>query len=266
MKHEFKTHVSERKKKTVQELVKLGKESNSVIFASIKNLPSKQYQQIAKKLRGNAVVKVPKKNIALKAFESSEKGMKEMKNYIKEDTAIIYSKLDAFKLSALLSENKSKTKAKVGQIVTEEVVIEPGPTELVPGPVISQLSGLGLKFAIADGKIELKERKVILKPGQAVTEAAADIMSKLDIKPVSVGFEPLVAYEVAEDKIFENIKIDKEKELEGLKQAYSKTLAFAVKIAYPCKETISFLIGKAGLHEKALSKLEKGDNVQGGNQ
>jgi len=253
---EIKTHVSEDKKKALAELIKLSKENNTILLASIKNLPAKQFQQICKKLRGQAIVKVTKKTIALMALESIGKpGSQKLKDYVKEDVAIIFSKLDAFKLSGLLSQNKSRAKAKTGQAVNEEVAIEPGPTDLVPGPIISQLTGLGLKFAIADGKIELKERKVILKPGQIVSDAAADIMSKLDIKPVSVGFEPIAAYDSQEDKVFEDIKIDKDKILGDFKHLYSKSLAFAVKIAYPCKDTISYLIGKAGMHEKALSKL-----------
>jgi len=253
-----KTHVSDKKKKIVAGLIKLANESNSILLASIKNLPARQFQQICKKLRGQAIVKVPKKTMSVKAFENAEKtGIKNLKEYVKEDIAILFSKLDAFKLSALLSESKSKSKAKIGQIVTEEVVIEPGPTELVPGPIISQLSGLGLKFAIEDGKIAIKDKKVILKPGQEVSEAAADIMSKLDIKPMSVGFEPLVAYESKEDKIYENVKIDKEKTLEDLRYDYSKSLGFAVKLAYACRESIGFLIAKAGSHERALSKFVK---------
>ena len=78
-------------------------------------------------------------------------------------------------------------RAKVGQIVDDNVVIEPGPTELIPGPVVSELGSLGLKFAVEEGKISIKEGKTILKAGEAVSEAAASIMNKLDMKPIAVG-------------------------------------------------------------------------------
>ena len=57
------THVSEKKKIVVSELVNLIKTKRTVLIASIKGIPSSQYQEISKRLRGKAVVKVPKKSI-----------------------------------------------------------------------------------------------------------------------------------------------------------------------------------------------------------
>lgn len=251
-------NIPERKLKSVGEIEDLIKKSNSIMIVSIKNLPSSQFQAIKKKLRENAVIKVVKKNIAQKAIDHIEKGtIKNFKKYLGEDIALIFSKLEPFDLSLILSKNKSMARAKIGQAVEEEVAVEPGTTELVPGPVISELSSLGIKFAIEDGKINIKERKVIVKAGERVKENAAGIMSKLDIKPIAVGLEPVMAYDAKEDKIYENIKIDLEKTTRELKDAAVKSLAFAVKLAYACKETIGFLIMKATVQEKALSSLIK---------
>lgn len=259
--------IPKKKLKIIEEIAELIKSNKSVLFVSIKNLPTSQFQVIKKKLRGKAIIKVVKKNAAIRAIDKIEKGaIKNLKGYLKEDMAIIFSSLDTFKLSAELSENKSKAKAKIGQEVDEDVVIEPGPTELVPGPIISQLGNLGIKFAIEDGKISIKEKKVILKAGEKVDENAADFMNKFDIKPMLVGLEPLVAYDAGEDKIYEDIKVDKEKTLHELKNMYGKALGLAINIAYYCKDTIRFLIGKAGHHENALNRLikeEKAENTGG---
>ena len=48
-------------KKAVLDLSKLLKEKKTFLIASIKNIPGSQFQEIVKKLRGKAVVKVPKK-------------------------------------------------------------------------------------------------------------------------------------------------------------------------------------------------------------
>jgi len=77
-------------------------------------------------------------------------------------------------------------------------------------------------------------------------------MNKLDIKPFSVGFVPLSAFDSQEGKLYLNIKVDKEETLEELKTAFGKALPFAVEIGYVSKDTIGFLIGKAGRNEKAL--------------
>jgi len=259
--------IPKKKLKAIEDLANLIKESNSVIIVSIKNLPTRQFQLIKKKLRGDADIRVVKKNIINRAIDAIDKGaMKNLKNYLKEDIAFIFSKLDPFELSSILSKNKSMARAKIGQIVPEEVVIEPGPTELVPGPIISELGGLGIKFAIEDGKINIKEKKAILKAGEEVSEAAASIMGKLDMKPIAVGLEPLIAYDKKEDKIFEEIKIDQEKTVEEMKTFAGRALAFAVKVAYACKDSIKFLLAKAAGEEKVLSDLVKEGGESGGEE
>ncbi|MBI2630152.1 50S ribosomal protein L10 [Candidatus Pacearchaeota archaeon] len=257
-----KKEIPKKKLDSVTNIAKLIKESSSVVLVSIKNLPTSQFQLIKKKLRGKAVVIVAKKNIIKKAIDDSKKiSIQDLKKYLKEDLAIMFSQENPFELSSILSRNKSMAKAKAGQEASEDITIEPGPTDLVPGPIISELSGLGLKFIIEDGKISIKDKKVIVKAKEKISEGAASIMSKLDMKPVAIGLEPLVAFDAKENKIYENIKIDSDKTLEELKQANAKALAFAVKIAYPCKETIRFILGKALSHYQALGKLIKTENI-----
>ncbi len=250
--------VPEKKKKEVEELADLIKKNNSIVIVSIKNLPTSQFQLIKKKLKDKAIIRVVKKNIINRAIDKIEKGtIKNFKKYLDESQALIFSKLTPFELSAILAKNKTKARAKAGQVVEEDIVIESGPTELTPGPVISELGGLGIKFVIKDGKIEIKERKVIIKTGEQVGEEAASIMSKLDMKPISVGLEPIVAYDSEEDKIYEDIKVDEEKAVEELRSAAGKALALAVKIGYVCKETISFILRKASGEEKKLEQIVK---------
>ena len=52
----------------------------------------------------------------------------------------------------------------------------------------------------------------------------------------------------------ENINPDKL--LEDVKETYGRALPFAVNIGYTTPETITFLIGKAGRQEIALSNLQ----------
>lgn len=254
--------VSKKKIETVKKLSELIKNSNTIIIASIKNLPSRQFQDIRKKLRENAEIKVVKKNIMLKAIDESEnKDIEELKKYVQEDSAALFSKEDAFVLAGILAENKNPISAKPGQIATEEIAVEEGVTDLTPGPAISELGSLGIKISVEDGKIAIKEKKVIAKAGEKISEAAASIMSKLEIKPFKIGLEPLAICEIKTGKIYTNVKIDKEKTIEELKISASKALGFAQKIVYCCKETIGFLLGKANVNGKALEKLQIKQNT-----
>lgn len=250
--------IPKKKKEAVEEIAGLINESGSLVIVSVKNLPSRQFQVIKKKLSKDATIKIFKKNITSRAIDKIERGtIKNLKSYLKEDQAIIFSQLDPFELSLILSKNKSMAKAKIGQEVEEDVIVEPGPTELIPGPVISELGSLGIQFAVEDGKISIQKRKVILKAGDKVTENASSIMGKLDMKPISVGLEPIVAYDAKEDKIYTQIKIDVDKTLIELKEKAGKALGLAVRLVYYCKETLGFLLGKAKAEEDKLSSLMK---------
>ncbi len=257
--------IPESKVRIINELAMAIKENHTLLIASIKNLPGSQFQSIKHKLKDIAKVKVLKKSAMLRAIDELKKAgknLEEIKQYIKEDCALLISNTDPFELSMFLSKNQSPAKARAGQEVPEDIKVEAGPTDLTPGPVISELGALGIPIQIKEGKIEIREARVILKAGQKVTPAAEAIMSKLGIMPFRVGYEPLVAYDSKTSKVYTSLKIDAEETLNSLKDAYSRSLAFAVKIVYPCRENIGFLLAKAKINYDALSKLIKSDSQE----
>jgi large subunit ribosomal protein L10 len=258
MKQELKREkpIPELKIKLVKELSDLIKNKKTILISSIKNLPASQFQEIGKKLRNKAVIKVPKKNLFLRAIDGlKDKDIEKIKEQFKDSNAILFSDLDAYELAGELLRNKSPAKAKPGQEAPMDIEIPAGPTDLVPGPAISELGAVGLQVQIEKGKISIREPKVIVKEGEKISQPAADIMAKLDIKPFSIGFIPLSAFDNSTKKLYLDIKINTEEAVEKLKEAYGKSLAFAVERGYASPETIKFLLGKAGMHEKALSNL-----------
>ena len=255
-----KAHVSEAKKKVVGDLTNLIKNKKTILIASIKSIPGSQFQEISKKLRGKAIVKVPKKNLIFRALDdSSNEVIKKLKEKIVGSVAILFSDIDAFELGAELMQNKSPVKAKPGQEANEDIVIQAGPTDLMPGPAISELGALGIQIQIDKGKITIKESKTITKEGEKISENAADLMNKLDMKPFSVGFTPLAAFDAEANKLYTEINIDKEGTLAELKIAFGRALPFAVEIGYLSKDTIGFMLGKAAAHANKLNRVITGE-------
>ncbi len=252
----MKRKIPDYKIKTVKELEDLINNKKTILIASIKNIPGSQFQEIVKKLRGKAIVKVPKKSLIFRAIEEAgNESVKKLKENIKESFAILFSELDAYELAGELLNNTSPAKAKPGQEAPEDITIEEGPTDLVPGPAISELGALGIQIQIEKGKIHIKKSKVIVKQGEKISKKAADLMAKLDIKPFKIGFIPICALDTQEGKLYSEIRIDKEGTINELKEAYSKTIPFAVAIGYPTEDTIKFLLVKALAHASTLEKL-----------
>ncbi len=260
MKTKRQQPIPERKLKAVKELTELIKSKPTILVASIKNLPASQFQQIGKKLRGKAVVKVPKKNLFFRALDAAKiEEAKQLKEHHEDGIAILFSDLDAYDLAADLLKSKTPAKAKPGQEAPVDIQIDEGPTDLPPGPAISELGAVGLKVAIEKGKIHIKESKVIVKAGDKISQAAADIMSKLDIKPFSIGFVPLFAYDNKDKKLYLEIKIDTDEAIAELKNAYGRALPFAVEIGYINETTIKVMLGKANAQAMKINRIMTGE-------
>jgi large subunit ribosomal protein L10 len=250
-----KNEVINLKEKSVKELSDKIKKSRTLIIASIKNLPSKQFQEIKKSIRKEAYVQVAKKNIMNRALEKSN--ISGLNEYIISDCVFVISDLESYELAAKLAKKKTPVFAKAGQIASEDVEIKEGPTSLVPGPAISELGALGLQVSVENGKISIKKSKVVIKNGQAIKENEASMLQKLSIMPFKVGLNINLAYDIPTNKIYTEIKIDSDEYIKELKEAASKALGFAQQISYISKDTIGYLLAKANSHNIVLEKFNK---------
>lgn len=255
-----KTHVSEKKKAIVKDLALL-LNKKTILVCSIKNLKSAQLQDIKKKIRDFAIVRVAKKSLIDFALEHAQnEEFKALVPHINSDYALIFSDEDAFKLSGILADNKSPAKAREGQEATEEIWVKAGPTSLAPGPDISALSAVGLQPKVEGGKIAIAKDTLFVKPGEKISAEKVSILAKLDITPFEIGLEPIAAF--SNGKVYVGIKIDKKGTLSDLIERYSRSLAFAVSISYVNNSTLPFILSKAAAHEGALQSLIKVGDTQ----
>lgn len=248
--------IPEYKIKQVSDIAKAIEGHKTFLVASTRKLPSSQFHQIKKKLRGKAEIRVVKKSLAVRAIESVKSPViKDLSPSIGADVALFFSDLNPFDLAGLLADSQSAAKAKAGDIAPEDINVEPGPTELVPGPAISELSGVGLKVAVEGGKLAIKQPATIAKQGDTIKDNVASVMGKLGILPMRVGFEPVAAYDSVAQKVYRGIKIDKKGTLDALREAIGKGRGFAISLKYVSPDTIGYFISKAGLEGQAIQAL-----------
>ncbi len=253
-KHRTK-EIPEDKKLSVKKLAERMKNSKTILIASTKGLPASQFQAIKTKLRGRVEISVAKKSLIVRAFGETGKGtLQNMKELLGADFALMFSEIDAFELAGLLLDSQSPTKARVGDIAPEDLYIEAGPTELIPGPAISELGAVGLKVKVENGKLAIVNGATICKKGDKINEKVAGVLGKLNILPMKVGFLTVAAYDGKADVIYKEIKIDKKGAVDELRNSIGKAFGFAVNVGYFTKETVKYFIAKAGLEEKALEK------------
>jgi large subunit ribosomal protein L10 len=248
------------KEKAVKALAEKIKNAKTLMIVSIKGLPSKQFQEIKKSIRNQALVQVAKKNIMLKAIKAvGKESILGLEKYVQENSAFVISDMEGYELAGILTQKKNPINAKAGQIAPEDIEVKAGPTELVPGPAISELGAVGLQVSVENGKISIRTAKIIVNKGQKINEEIASILQKLSIQPFSVGLEAVAIFDVEHEKIYTDIKIDSKETAMNLRNASGKALGFAQKIVYYCKETIGYLLAKANLNAKAIENKTKSE-------
>lgn len=256
--------ISPKKLKMRDDLVKLIKDNSTFVIASIKSIPSSQLQKIRHKLKKVAGIMIVKKHVMKRAMDEAAKlpgeaKLKELEKYLEEGSAVIFARIDPFELASILADERTPVKAKAGQTAIQDIEIEAGPTDMPAGPMITYLSNAGIKIAIEGGKISIKEPKVLVRKDEKISGSIAEILSKMEILPFTVGLEPIAVFDAKTHSIHVGIKIDKKATLENLKKTFSDSRALALAINYPAAEIIKMIIAKAAMQEKAIAELIKAE-------
>lgn len=253
------------KEKAVKELAEKIKNSRTLMIVSIKSLPSKQFQDIKKTVREHALIQVAKKNIMLRAIKElakSQDSILSLEKYIVENCAFAVSDIEGFELAGILLSKKNPVFAKAGQIAPTDIEVKEGPTNLVPGPAISELGALGIQISVEGGKIAIKKAKIVVKEGENISANVAAVLQKLNIQPFSIGLEPVAVYDIKTEKIYSDIKIDSDETRKELIIWAGKAMGFAQKIGYYCRETIGYFLAKANMGANIIESRpdSKGSN------
>jgi len=248
-------HVSDFKKKVVADITKLSKEYPIVGVVNMENLPAPQLQQMRSELREKVNMFMTKKRlmrIALENIKKEKKGIEELENHLNGMPALIFTKDNPFKLSSMLRKNKTAAPAKAGQIAPNDIIIKKGPTPFAPGPVISELSAVGLKVGVEGGKVAVKEDSVVVKQGEKINAKVAEILTRLDIKPMEVGLDLMAVYEDGIIYLKDILDVDEVQYANNVNLAAVQAFNLAFDITYVTKDNAGFLIGKAFNDAKAL--------------
>jgi large subunit ribosomal protein L10 len=247
--------VAEYKKKLVEDMSKLMRQYNIVGIVNMESLPAPQLQLMKRDMRGKLELFMTKKRlmkIALEKTKNEKKKIEDLEQYFEGMPAFIFTNENPFKLSKLLRKSKASAPAKAGQTAPNDIIIAKGPTPFAPGPVISELSEIGLKVGVEDGKVAVKEDSVVAKKGEKIKPKVAEILTRLDIKPMEVGLGLIAAYEDGIIYQKDILDVDEKEYNDNINLAAVQAFNLAFNIVYVTKDNAGFLIAKAFNDAKAL--------------
>jgi large subunit ribosomal protein L10 len=248
-------HVSEEKKKVVKQVVDLINQYPIIGAIDMESLPAPQLQAMKSQLRGKVEILMTKRRLMKIAFEQAKetkKGIEELIPKLEGMPALLFTKENPFSLFKTLKKSKSAAPAKAGQIAPKDIEIKAGPTPFAPGPVIGELGALGIKSGVEDGKVAIKEDKIVVKEGETITADQAGLLTRLGIEPMEIGLNVTAIYEDGTIYTRSVLDIDEDKFMSDLNTAIAWGNNLAIDIAYPTKDTINILLGKAFIESKAI--------------
>ena len=226
-------HLPAWKREEVEGIVENAGKHELVGLVDVYGIPAKQFQQIRRNLHGSAVVKVARNTLVEHAFNELGGHFVDLNGHVSEHSALIFADGNPFKLFKSLEETKTKRAAKAGEITPEDIVVPAGPTTFKPGPIVGELQQAGIPAAIDGGKVKIKETKTVVKAGEAINKKQADVLAKLDIKPMPVGLSLLAVCYEGEIYLPEVLSIDDEAYKAQITLAAQQVFNLAVNAAIP---------------------------------
>jgi len=238
--------------KQVEELKKVISSHRVLLLTNFEKVPASLMQKIKRELKGSAELRVVKKTLLNLALDSIGRGYERLKEYARGQVAIVATNENPFRIYKKLESLKMDSPLKPNQISPIDVVVNEGPTPLPPGPAMAELQMAGIPAAVEKGKVVIKKAATVVKAGEVVKPEVAKALEKLNIKPLKIGLETLVAY----DGVLltpDLLKIDEEAILKDFQNAYRIAMNLAVNCCYVTKETAEILLIKGYMDARNLA-------------
>ncbi len=280
------------KQAILEDLRRIASDYPVIGVVTITGVPGPAILKMRAKLRGTAELRVAKNTLMRRAIEAADKkrpGLKQLLPQVVGQAAIIGTNANPFRLYKELASTRMKIPAKGGEIAEDEIAIAAGETDFKPGPIVGELSKVGIPAGIESGKVVIKKDKVLVKKGDVISREIALALGKLNIKPVTVGLMLRCAYEG--DTLYppDALAIDETVIMGNLARAGRSALALALHIGwatpdtivaliqkgrrealavalaagYASPDTIEFLLARAALHAAMLRSIETGEPLTG---
>lgn len=245
-------HIPEWKVNEVKELVDQIGKSRVVGIVGVREIPASNLQQMRGELRGKVEIRMVRNSIARRALDASTPEIRPLADYIEDQTALIFSDDNPFRLFSLLEKGKRPMPIKAGSRASRDIVVEAGETSFSPGPMVGKLQAAGIPAAIKGGKVVINQQITLVKEGEVVSAKVADILKTMEIFPRSVGLDLKAAYEGGLVFKSKDLAIDVGGLISQFGTAKVKAFGLAVEVGYATPQTVGPILQKAQVKARAL--------------
>lgn len=246
-------HIPQWKTDEIESIKQLIDRYSVVGVAGIRDIPAKQLQEMRRNMKDDVKIRIYRNNLIHRALDEFSSDLSLMGSSVSDQTALVFTDLNPFKLYKLLKSSKTEAPIKAGAIAPADITVVGGPTSFAPGPIVGDLQNAGIPARIDKGKVVIRETKVVAHEGEAVSRALSEMLTRLEIYPMTVGFDLRSVYDNGTILEADALDIDEAKYASDITTATTGAFNLAIAIAYPTPVTIPTLLAKAASDARNLA-------------
>jgi len=235
------------KQKAVDEFCKELEKYRTICLADMRHLKAAQFKELRDKIKSVARVLVLRKNIVRRAIAKKFGEDSELLRLLDDPKlmpVIVLSNESSFKIKKLLESSRVEIFAKPGDMVEEDIIISPGPTNLTAGPIISELAKFNIKTKVEGGKITITNEVKLLKAGDQITPEISELLKKLDIKAKRITLQLLASLEDRKFFDLREVVVSETYYMGELQRGFREAIYLSLCLDYVTRENVGMLLRK----------------------
>ncbi|MCS5527547.1 MAG: 50S ribosomal protein L10 [Candidatus Poseidoniales archaeon] len=236
------------KKDRVGELTEILQEDGVIGIVDTSGVPAIAMLGMRAELRTMMSLTMAKKTLFRLAWKNAgfeEESLETMMENAAQPVLVHSSNLNPFQLFNELEKTRTGRSAKEGDIAPQDIVVEAGETDFAPGPIVGELSAVGIPAKIDKGKVLIQKTVTVVNQGDLIPGELGLMLDKLGIKPIEIG---IILCGAMQDGILmppEDLDLDLDGCRNNIAQAVSASFNVACNVRWFTPETMPTLLSKA---------------------
>ena len=240
--------VASWKRDRVGELAAILTSDGVLGIVDIGGVPAKNMLSMRDDLRSSLSITMAKKTLMRLAWEQTGRPMEELESLLEGavQPAIVHTNsMNAFQLYSELEKTKQGRAAKEGEVSPMDIVVEEGPTEFGPGPIVGEFNAVGIPAKIDKGKVAIQKTTTVVNKGEPISADLGIMLAKLDINPIEIGI--ILTGAIEDGFLFEadSLDLDTDGVRTDIITATSGAFNLACNIRWFSSQTMPTLLAKA---------------------
>jgi len=240
--------VSPWKRDRVGELAAILSSDGVLGVVDIGGVPAKNMLSMRKDLRSSMSITMAKKTLMRLAWEQSGRSMGDFDTLLDGaiQPAIVHTdSMNAFQLFSELEKTRQGRAAKAGEISPIDIVVEQGPTQFGPGPIVGEFNAVGIPAKIDKGKVAIQKTTTVVGQGEVISADLGIMLAKLGINPIEIGI--ILTGAIEDGFLFEadSLDLDTDGFRTDIITATSGAFNLACNIRWFSSQTMPTLLAKA---------------------